>query len=156
MVLESLISKLRNHRIRWFSDNQNVVRILEVGSKKPQLQEEALAVFSIAAQNLVRIEPQWIPRSDNQKADYLSRLQDTDDWKIQPLVFARLNRLWGPHTIDRFANQLNTQLPRFNSRWSCPNTEAVDIFTCDWGEKVNWVCPPPYLVPRVIQHASRT
>ena len=156
MVLESLIPKLKNERVRWFSDNQNVVRILEVGSKKPQLQEEALAVFSIAAQNLVRIEPQWIPRSENQKADYLSRLQDTDDWKIQPLLFSGLNRLWGPHTIDRFANQLNTQLPQFNSRWWCPNTEPVDAFTCDWGGDVNWVCPPPYLVPRVIQHAART
>ena len=29
MVLESLIPKLKNERIRWFSDNQNVVRIME-------------------------------------------------------------------------------------------------------------------------------
>ena len=147
MVLESLIPKLKNERVRWFSDNQNVVRIMEVGSKKPQLQEEALAVFSIATQNLVRIEPQWIPQSENQKADYLNRLQDTDDWKIQPLVFAELNGLWGPHSIDRFANQLNTQLPRFNSRWWCPNTEAVDTFTCNWGGEINWVCPPTLLSP---------
>ena len=156
MVLESLVPKLKNERVRWFSDNQNVVRILEIGSKKPQLQEEALAVFSIAAQNLIRIEPQWIPRSENQKADYLSRLQDTDDWKVQPFVFSELDRLWGPHTIDRFANQLNTQLARFNSRWWCPNTEAVDAFTCDWGGDINWVCPPPYLIPRVIRHAAKT
>ena len=87
IMLEFLVSKLKNERVRWFSDNQNVVRIMEVGSKKPQLQEEALTIFSIAAQNVVRMEPQWIPRSENQKADYLSRLQDTDDWKIQPLLF---------------------------------------------------------------------
>ena len=36
-VLESLDSKLNNQRIKWFSDNQNVVRILEVRSKKPSL-----------------------------------------------------------------------------------------------------------------------
>lgn len=29
MVLESLVPKLRNERIKWLSDNQNVVRILE-------------------------------------------------------------------------------------------------------------------------------
>ena len=73
MVLESLIPKLKNERVRWFSDNQNVVRIMKVGSKKPQLQEEALAIFSIATQNLVRIEPEWIPRSENQKAESPSR-----------------------------------------------------------------------------------
>ena len=33
MLLESLIPKLKNERIRWFSDNQNVVRIMEIGSK---------------------------------------------------------------------------------------------------------------------------
>ena len=100
MVLESLIPKLKNERIRWFSDNQNVVRIMEIGSKKPELQEEAFAIFSIAAQNLIRIKPQWIPRSENQQADYLSRLKDIDDWQIQPLIFSQLDGLWGPHTID--------------------------------------------------------
>ena len=62
----------------------------------------------------------------------------------------------GPHTIDRFANQFNTQLIRFNSRWWCPDTEWVDSFTCNWGAEINWVCPPPYLVPRVIRHTART
>ena len=37
MVLEFLIPKLKNERILWFSDNQNVVRIMEIGSKKPEL-----------------------------------------------------------------------------------------------------------------------
>jgi len=82
MVLESLLPKLKNERIRWFSDNQNVVRILEVGSKNPPLQREALAVFSMAARSLIRIEPEWIPCAHNQQADYLSRIQDRDDWMI--------------------------------------------------------------------------
>ena len=92
MVLESLVPKLKNECIRWFSDNHNVVRITDIGSKKPKLQEEAFAVFSFAAQNLIRIEPQWIPCSENQPADYLSCLKDIDDWKI----FSQLDRLWGP------------------------------------------------------------
>ena len=75
---------------------------------------------------------------------------------IQPAIFATIDLQWGPHTIDRFANNLNTQLPRFNSRFWCPGTEAVDAFTCDWGWEVNWACPPPYLVSRTIRHAART
>ena len=156
MVLESLLPKLQNQRIRWFSDNQNVVRILDVGSKNPLLQKEALGVFAMASQNLIRIEPEWIPRSQNQQADYLSRIQDSDDWALQPLIFQEIDRAWGPHTVDRFADHQNTKLPRFNSRCWCPGTEAVDTFTCDWGQDTNWVCPPPYLVPRVIRHAQAT
>ena len=49
LVLESLIPKLKNEHIRWFSDNQNVVRILKGESKKGHLQQEALAIFSMAA-----------------------------------------------------------------------------------------------------------
>jgi len=37
MILESFLPKVRNERIHWLSDNQNVVRILEVGSKNPSL-----------------------------------------------------------------------------------------------------------------------
>ena len=48
----------KNERIRWFSDNQNVVRILQAGSRKVELQQEALAVYAMAVRNLIRIEPE--------------------------------------------------------------------------------------------------
>ena len=98
-VLESLLPKLKNEQVRWFSDNQNVVRILNIGSKKPHLQKEALAVFSLAAQNLICIEPEWIPRTENQQADYLSRIEAKDDWIIHPAIFASIDLQWGPHSV---------------------------------------------------------
>ena len=156
LVLESLVGKLRGHRLRWFTDNQNVVRIISTGSKKPSLQKEALAIYSFAISNGVHIEPEWIPRDENQKADLLSKQPDQDDWSIHPNVFKDLDEAWGPHTIDRFANYCNTQLTRFNSRFWNPGTEAVDTFTCNWEGEMNWLCPPPHLIPRTIQHAKRT
>ena len=116
MVLESLILKLKNECINWLSNDQNVVRIMEIGCKKPQLQDEAFAIFFIVAQNLIRIEPQWIQHPENQQADHLSCLKDTDNWKIKPSIFSQLYRLYGPNIIDRFTNQLNSQLPQLNSR----------------------------------------
>ena len=96
---------------RWFSDNQNVVRIIQIGSRNPKLQEEALEIHAMAIRWQIRIEPEWIPRELNQRADQLSRILDKDDWSIHPMVFQQLELLWGPHTIDRFANHLNSQLP---------------------------------------------
>ena len=156
LVLESLVSKLANERVRWFTDNQNVARIMAVGSKSALLQKEAFAIFSCSIANKIRIEPEWIPRDGNQQADYLSRIVDYDDWQIHPRIFAELDGNWGPHAIDRFASFYNAQLPRFNSRFWNPGTEAVDAFTCNWQERINWWCPPPYLVPWTIQHALRT
>ena len=137
VVLESFQTKLRNERVRWFTDNQNVVRIVQHGSSKPALQAEALGIFSLCVNNYIRIEPEWIPREQNELADYYSRLVDYDDWMLNPVVFAWLDNLWGPHTIDRFANSWNTQLERFNSRFWAPGSEAVDAFTCTWVDENN-------------------
>ena len=149
-----MASKLTNAHVRWFTDNQNVARILVVGSKKPWLQEVALKVFSLAVQNNISLEPEWIPRELNERADMLSRIIDCDDWLLNPTVFAELDAAWGPHAIDRFASYQNHQTPRFNSRCWNPGSEAVDAFTVNWVGENNWWCPPVGLVPRVIRHAQ--
>ena len=87
LALESLVGKLQGHRVRWFTDNQNVVTIITSGSRKPDLQKEAIAIYSFALSNGVHIEPEWIPRDENQKADLLSRQLDQDDWSIHPNIF---------------------------------------------------------------------
>ena len=74
MVLESFQAKLKNERVRWFTDNQNVVRIVQYGSKKPALQSKALGIFSACVGNNIRIEPEWIPREQNEIADYYSHV----------------------------------------------------------------------------------
>ena len=153
-VLEAMAKKLANARVRWFSDNQNVARILLVGSRKPHLQSIALKIFSLSVRSHIKIEPEWIPRQLNVKADLLSRIVDFDDWRLNPEVFIHLDKAWGPHTVDRFASFQNCQLPRFNSRCWNPGSEAVDAFTVHWGGEVNWWCPPIPLVPRVIRHAQ--
>ena len=66
------------------------------------------------------------------------------------LEFAKLDALWGPHTIDRLADVYNRQIDRFNSRFWNPESEAVDAFTCNWEDEINWLSPPVYVISRVI------
>ena len=47
-VLLSVANKLVNARVRWLTDNDNVMWILQVGSKKPHLQNIAWKVLSLA------------------------------------------------------------------------------------------------------------
>jgi hypothetical protein len=47
-------------------------------------------------------------------------------WGIDESVFQILDQLWGRHTVDRFATDYNTKCKRFNSKYWCQNTEAVD------------------------------
>ena len=151
-VLLSLVSKLSGSSTTWFTDNQNVPRILTCGSGKTLLQSEALDIYHICVNNEISIEMEWIPRNLNDPADYLSRLFDPDDWGLSLDSFRFIDNVWGPHTVDRFANFLNSKLPRFNSRFWNPDSEDIDCFVLNWQGENNYVCPPISLFPRVILH----
>ena len=77
--------------------------------------------------NSVSFQAQWIPRGDNELADYLSRIVVPDDWILHPDLFKLITFKWGPFDVDRMACSYNTHLPRFNSTFWCPGTEAVGI-----------------------------
>ena len=151
-VLQSFSSLLAGKECKHRSDNQSVCSILSVGSSKPHLQKEAVASYNLCYGAGIRFSAEWIPRHLNSKADYWSKVVDTDDWMLNPVHFRQLDILWGPHTVDRFASHNSFQLPRFCSRWWCPGTETVDAFTVSWGGENNWLVPPVFLVPRVIDH----
>ena len=83
----------------------------------------------------------------NQIADHLSIFYDFDNWETTDTLFHYLNRLWGPFTLDRFADDKNAKLKKFNSKFWCPDdTSQVDAFTIGWENDNN------YLVPKVIKH----
>jgi hypothetical protein len=68
----------------------------------------------------IHIRPRYIRSAANIWADTLSRELDTEDWQLNPRLFAHLQDRWGPYSIDRFAFMFNTYLPRFNVRWPDP------------------------------------
>ena len=129
--------------MKWFSDNQAVVRIVQVGSGKPHLQEGALSIFELCFQHGTKLEMEWVPRSANEMADYVSRIRDFDDWMVNPNLFKYLDQIWGPHTLDCFANEHNSQTARFHSHLWCPGSKAIDTFTVNWSGDVCWLVPSP-------------
>ncbi|XP_046351504.2 uncharacterized protein LOC124131993 isoform X2 [Haliotis rufescens] len=154
LTLLSFIPNLKSNRVMWCTDNTNVVSIVEKGSMKIHLQTLALHIFEICTKQSIQLYMQWIPRCDNQTADYLSRMIDYDDWGISKTIFQQIERKWGPHQTDRFASYYNTKLQCFNSRYSNPGSDVVDCFTVNWGGFMNWVVPPVCLIPRAIKHMS--
>ena len=62
----------------------------------------------------IMLSAQYLPGEENTLADFDSRqAPDRKDWKLRPDLFAILDKLWGPHTIDLFASPVNAHLPRF-------------------------------------------
>lgn len=151
-ALESFATPLASQRVRCNTDNQNVVRIIQVGSMVKELQDLALDVFLLTSQRQIQLDVSWLPRNQNIQADFLSRIVDFDDYSVHDEVFFQLDERWGPHSVDRFACSYNAKLPRFNSRFLQPGSEAVDAFSQDWSAENNWLVPPTILIGRSLSH----
>lgn len=151
-TLETFKTILKGKIINWKSDNFAATIITKSGSAKSQLQEIAERIFKIGFDYSIDINISWIPRKENRLADKISKYFDYDDWQTTEKCFNTLNRLWGPLTIDRFADHENAKTPIFNSRFWCPRTAIVDAFTVAWGNENNYLVSPTSLVSRTLSH----
>ena len=73
---------------------KNVSRILEVGSRKPYLQNIAVDIKDRCDKNQV-MNTKWILMELNTEADFLSKCCDSDDWQVSKQVFDYVNIKWG-------------------------------------------------------------
>ena len=113
---KEISDKLKNQLVTQHIINQ----LLELSYKEIKLEEmlrKALEIiFELCWKNDVRLSVEWIPRSENQKADAVSRLADAvdvDDWGISPEFFQILDKRWGPFTVDLFANFYNNKCSKY-------------------------------------------
>jgi hypothetical protein len=96
-LLTSVVSLLRGYTVIARGDALNVFFILyKGGSRAEHLQEICLRVFWFCHKNGIELLPEWIPRDRNQLADYLSKLQEVDDFGLRPEVFQTILRDFWP------------------------------------------------------------
>ena len=83
---------------------------------KPDLHKIALSVFRLALLNTIDLKVDWVSKSLNEHA--VGRFIDCDDWEVSPHFFTQVDGIWGPHSVDRFANSHSFKLStRFYSRY---------------------------------------
>ncbi|CAB3985255.1 Integrase recombinase xerD-like [Paramuricea clavata] len=75
-TLEAFEPALQHSKVKWFTDSQAAAKIIQVGSMTFNLHQMAFAVFSICLKARIELDIQWIPRSLNEKANYLSNMID--------------------------------------------------------------------------------
>ena len=145
--------QLFQHRyIVWYTDNWAATLIVTKGSNKEALQQMDESIFHLCAKYSIKLVVRWVPREMIPYTDHISKTVDHDDWYSTVEMFNFVDEKWGPHTVDRFADSSNTKLPRFNSKFYCPNTEQVDALSISWGNENNYLVPPVSLIPTVLQH----
>ena len=81
-ALSSFKLQFSGKSLKWYTDNQNCLRIVQAGSMKERLHSLAYSIFSICTKHSISIDIQWIPRMENTKADYISKMVDHEDWGV--------------------------------------------------------------------------
>ena len=151
-ALKSFAHLLSGCDVKWFTDNQAVPSIVHSGSMKEHLHILALDIFQTAKDNKIDIEVEWIPRTQNERADYLSKIVDYDEWTVKDCYFHAVTSVWGPCSVDCFASYKNRKVPRFYSKYFNPDSLGVDSLAFSWVGETCWLVPPVSLVKKVILH----
>ena len=150
--IQSLLPFLKNQKVQILSDNITTCAFINFqGGQASHLDAVARQIWKVVVQNNIQISAKYLRGLDNVTADNLSRFDSHYNWKIHPGLFDYLDRLWGPHDIDRFACYHSSMLSTYNSLYLDTHTSGVDALAqTDWAELNNWVNPPFRLIPKIL------
>lgn len=152
LFMKTFCHMLQNKFIKLYSDNQNVIKISQTGSMKQNLQSLAFSIYSTGLVNNIELSVAWIPRKNNEEADFYSKIFDYDDWGVHQNIFHYFDQAWGPFTCDVFASSSNFKVKKFYSQFWTPGSSGVDAFAFDWAQDMNWLVPPINLISKAIKH----
>ncbi|XP_046974478.1 uncharacterized protein LOC124540800 [Vanessa cardui] len=137
-------------------DNKTAVAYLrnEGGTKSQTLLDLTYKIFHLLHNWDISLTINHIPGIYNAEADRLSRLRTHPEWHVLPQgtspVFAR----WGTPVVDLFASNLARVVKRYCSL-DCRDNQAEfhNALSQVWTQHpLAWVFPPPFLIPKVLQH----
>jgi len=113
LSLQAFATRLSGKVVKLCTDNKGVVSVVSKGSMVKELLDLSLDIFKFCKSKEIDLEVQWIPRDQNARADSISREIDFDDWGVSAEFFSFIDNMWGPHTVNRFADEQNVKLPKF-------------------------------------------
>ena len=57
---------LESSHVKWYTDNQAAVEIVDVGSMNPDLHKLAVKIIGACLRSKIKLEVRWIPRFENE------------------------------------------------------------------------------------------
>jgi hypothetical protein len=144
---------LRGRRIQIFTDNQICFWTLPNGSSIPEISRIVKLIHNaIFRLDAVLVDVAWISTILNVIPDALSRYLDLNDWYVAPGVWEQIFREFPTLSVDRFANEDNTKLRKYNSRYAHPGSEGYNAMAQMWSRtELSYACPPLAMVGPVLR-----
>ena len=152
LAMQAFASHLRGCNFQIITDNQICWHTLPKGSKILELNNLVKEILDLAMElDAVMVDVLWIPSELNIIPDDLSRMVDVNDWTVRQQAWEAIVGMWPQLTVDRFADEWNAKLPRFNSRFAHPSSENANGLSQAWQrDELSYACPPLAMMGRVL------
>lgn len=153
MALVTFKSIVAGRTVEIMTDNITTMAYINgQGGPSLTLTHVAKAIWDEALTSNITIVARHVAGVLNIQADGLSRIHRPYEWMLHPTLFQWIDHVWGPHTVDRFADYITTQLPVYNSRFADPGSSGINALAQqDWASNNNYVCAPFCMLPAVLE-----
>ena len=99
---------LHHKVVHLLCDNSVVLSAIRDSFSRPRKLRTILCTLHLLLLQLdVTLIPQWIPSKSNAAMDWLSRVNMSDNCRVQPAVIQALEHHFGPIDINHFAMAVN-------------------------------------------------
>lgn len=76
---------------------------------------------------------------------------NSDDWSVSDYIFKYFEKMYGPHTINVFANCKNKTVKRFYLKYWNPGATGGDSFVYYCSGVNCWILLPPFFACKVLK-----
>jgi hypothetical protein len=140
------------HHVRLHSDNSAVVFNVKRKAAARNLYPSLRHLLNLCHGLGIYLSVQHIAGLKNGTADSLSRLSRSGDYMLKEGVLGKICSTLGVHpTVDMFATENNTQLPKRQSPLGRLGTIPRDAMAIPWNEGLPFLHPPIPLIGRCLQ-----
>lgn len=152
-ALKAFLKEERNCHVHVRVDNTTTVaNINKMGSPRSAMMLEITKeLWQFCLCRGIMITAEHLPGILNTQADRASRhFADRSNWRLNPQLFNQLEKMWGPFSIDLFADRMNAQTRQFYSWKPDPEALGTDAFCHKWAPNTMYAFPPFCLIGRCL------
>lgn len=160
VYVSNAADKFKNSKVDHYTDNQAVESIMEIGSRKPELQNLVLEIVEACREKRTELKVVWKPRDHFllKHADLGSKSFDDGDYTLDFNSFSLLLETFPEvrFDVDCMSNVWNTKAKIFFSKFDVSNNSGVNFFSQTLFTNLSYYCfPPPSLIVPALLHLAK-